>query len=314
MKIFFTGATGFLGEKLALALLRDGHEVSALARQPDKVSAELRSFPLLRIVQGDLFDAQILKAQASTCDAVFHVAGLISYKTKDRAELERVNVQGTQMMLAACPRNLPFYFTSSVVAVGAGLEPETLMNEKSNYNLAKLNLGYYETKRKAETLVRKAHDRGLVRALIYNPSSTFGAGDVKKGSRSIHVKIAKGKLRVYCAGGVSIVHIDDCVQAMMTGFKKQIFGERFILSGDNLTILQMNQMIARLAGKQTKFFEIPQFLLRMLGMKSDRLMSMTLYHWYDHSKASAQLNFKPRPAEQAFSDSLSWAKTHGYLS
>lgn len=326
-KVLVTGANGFLGANLTRRLVERGHDVFALVRKSSDLS-ELEGVPCT-FVYGDVTDRASLISAFAQKDAVFHLAGLIAYKKADRQKMEIINVTGTQNVVDACleARVPRLIHMSSVVAVGASKDGQTLLNESSPFNLHDLDLGYFETKLKAEQIVMAAvKDRGLD-AVALNPSTIYGAGDAKKGSRSSQLKVARGKFPFYTSGGVSIVHVEDAVDAIIQAWHKGRRGERYILSGDNVTIQQLFHMIANAAGVQPPKIRMPTALLHIIGAIGDVLRTFgfsgsvsrenawtaTMYHWFDSSKARRELDFNPRPAEIAISQSVEWMRSQGLI-
>jgi dihydroflavonol-4-reductase len=269
-------------------------------------------------------DASSLEKNFQNIDWVFHLAGVIAYRKKDRPLMEQVNVQGTANVISACLKNKVsrLIYMSSVVAIGSSFDEKTILNEDSEYKIGKLNLGYFETKRKAEALVRKSVLENNLDAVILNPSTIYGAGDAEKGSRSVQVKVAKGKFPFYTGGGVNVVGVEDVIQALITAAKIGRKGERYILSGENMTIQQLFQTIAKHAGVESPKTKLPDFLLHSLGWVGDLLDRMglkgpisqenawtsTMFHWFDNQKAQKELNFHPRPSEIAIKNSVNWMK------
>lgn len=327
MKILVTGGTGFLGSWLTRALLEEGHEVRLLARKTSDFSA-LEGLKY-QTVEGDVTQAESLLPACQGVQAVFHLAGLIAYRRSQRDLMEKINVQGTAHLLAAAEKAQVqrFVHLSSVTAVGAGFTPNEILNEKSSYNLAHLDLGYFETKRKAEALVVEATRQGKLDSVILNPSTIYGAGDARKGSRRNQIKAARGELRFYAAGGVSIISVQEAVQGILAAWRKGRSGERYILSGDNILIRDLLGMISELGGHPPPRFEIPRAAFLALGHLGDfcekfglrflpsveNAWSTTLYHWFDHSKAKQELNFHPGPARRALADSVNWMREQGLL-
>src|SRR5690606_38059941 len=155
----------------------------------------------------DVTDPQSVDSATRGMDSVFHLAGLIAYTRSERAAMERVNVQGTRNVIDACraAKVKKLVHLSSVVAIGASFDGKTLLNEESEFNLGHLNLGYFETKRKAELHVVDAAKRGDFETVILNPGTIYGAGDAKKGSRKTQIKVAQGRFPFYPSGGVNVV-------------------------------------------------------------------------------------------------------------
>lgn len=326
MKVLVTGANGFLGAWLTRSLVDQGHEVYALVRKNSDLS-ELNGVSC-KYLYGDVTDLSSLQAAFQGIDTVFHLAGVIAYKKSERPLMDKVNVNGTKNVITAvqsCSVRKLVYL-SSVVAIGSSFTPIPL-NEKSPYNIHHLNLGYFETKHLAEKLVIEACQNKFIDAVMVNPSTIYGAGDAKKGSRKAQLSVARGKMRFYTSGGVNVVAIEDVIDGIMNVWKMGKTGERYILAGENITIKDLFTMIAKEAGQKPPRWKIPNFVLHLLGALSDFLLifdiklgfsrenayTATMFHWFDSSKARQELQFHPRPAAEAIRNSVDWIKKNGLL-
>lgn len=308
-----TGATGFVGSWLTRHLLRHGHRVRVLCRRPDSLDPDLKV--QCDIYQGDILDYESLLTASSGAQRIYHLAGLVAYRAEEREAMEQVNVEGTRNILKACVANhIPqLVYMSSVVAIGASLKKQ-ILNEESPYDISSLNLGYFETKKKAEELVMAAHHKGELKAFVLNPSTIYGPGDFKKGSRKFQLKAARGQLQFYTKGGVSIVSIEDVVEAALRVTELGRPGERYILSGDNITIKKLFQKIAKEMKTKPPFIPVPTFLVRLMGrfglMSRESTYTSTMYHWFDNSKAQRELDIQFKSAHYAIQQSTRWLKSH----
>lgn len=326
MKVLVTGANGFLGSWLTKRLLAEGHAVKALVRKNSDVS-ELKGLDS-HFVYGDISNTESLQTHFKDQDIIFHLAGAIAYKKSDRPLMEKVNVQGTQNVVDTCEKfKIPqLLHLSSVVAVGSSFFPEVL-NEKSEYTIHNLNLGYFETKRKAEELVMAAVKEKKINAICVNPSTIYGFGDAKKGSRKTQVKVARGKFPFYTSGGVNVVAVEDVIDGILLAMQKGKNGERYILSSENMTIKKLFESIAELANVTAPKMLMPNWALHTLGFTGDQLNKLgingglsqenaytaSMFHWFDSSKAQKELGFKPRASVIAIENSVRWMKDNGYL-
>jgi dihydroflavonol-4-reductase len=326
MKVLVTGANGFLGAWLTKRLIREGYQVSALIRKSSDLS-ELEGLNP-NYLYGDVTDPASLEAACAGQDIVFHLAGLVAYKKSDQARLEKVNVGGTKNVVEACLKTgVPqLLHVSSVVAIGASFKPQPL-TEDFTYNIAHLKLGYFDTKKRAEDVVRSAALTGKIRAVCVNPSTIYGFGDARKGSRKNQIKVAKGKMPFYTNGGVNVVGVEDVVEGILLAVKHGKSGERYILAGENMTIKCLFEEIAAAAGVNPPKRLMPNWLLHSIGFVGDCLFPLgvdigvsgvnahtaTLYHWFDSAKAQRELGFKPSPAKNAIQKSVTWMKENGYL-
>lgn len=326
MKVLVTGATGFLGGWLVKRLLAEGLEVRIIKRANSSLE-ELEGLKL-DLVDGDVTDKESLIRAARGVDTVFHLAGVIGYSRSQRAAMERVNVEGTRNVIDACEANgvRKLVHLSSVVAIGAGFD-KTPLTETSPYNVAHLKLGYFDTKHDAELLIQEAVRAGRVDAVMINPSTIYGPADAKKGSRSVQLKVARGKFPVYPPGGVSIVSVEDVVDAIIAVWKKGRPAERYIVSGENLLLKDVFEQIAGFAGVKPPKIPLPKPIIFGLGKLGDYLESKgkkgplnsetawtsTLYHWFDATKAKQELGLNPKPAAYALEQSVRWMKDNGML-
>jgi dihydroflavonol-4-reductase len=328
MKIVVTGANGFLGSWLTKALVYRGFDVHILVRPTSDLS-DLAGITY-KILYGDVTDLLSLEKAFEGASGIFHLAGVVAYRYEDRPQMEKVNVGGTKNVIAAAEKmRVPkILHLSSVVAVGASKTPEHILNEDSPYTISDLNLGYFETKRTSELLVKAAFERGAFDAIIVNPSTIYGAADAKKGSRSIQVKVAQGKFPFYTPGGASIVGVEDVVDGIIKAWDKGRPGERYILSHENWTVQSLFETIANEAGVEPPKHKLPASILHTIGFLGDAIRPLgikgpitrenawtsTMFHWFDNSKARRELGFNPRPATEAIHKSVAWMKENGLLS
>jgi D-erythronate 2-dehydrogenase len=155
MRILITGGGGFLGFRLARALLArgqlGGQPITSLTLLdgafPDAAAKE----PRLRAVTGDVSDAKTIAAVCpADTDAVFHLAAVVSGAAEADFDLGmRVNLKGTELLLAQmrnCAKPPRLVYTSSVAAFGgelpAVLDDSTIANPQTSYGAQKV-IGEY---------------------------------------------------------------------------------------------------------------------------------------------------------------------------
>ncbi|WP_404354502.1 SDR family oxidoreductase [Exiguobacterium aurantiacum] len=188
MNIFMTGATGFLGGRLARELIHRGHTLCVLARTPEKVEAmfsrdELRS---ITVLAGDLTapflgaDERFITDHDRSIDLVLHMAALVKFDEELREELFETNLTGTRQALALakalhCPR---FFHVSTAYTLGAReVGDETLYATDQTFHNP-----YEESKAHAEQAVwaeRDHLDVSIFRPAIIVGDSKTGEADSK---------------------------------------------------------------------------------------------------------------------------------------
>jgi len=325
MKVLVTGATGFLGGWLVRRLLAEGHDIRIIRRA--KAVDDLAELPI-ESVPGDVTDVESLRAACRGVDTVFHLAGVIGYSRRERRAMEEVNVGGTANVIAACRdagvRKL--VYASSVAAIGASTDG-TPLAEESTFAIHPLDLGYFETKHRAEELVREAVRSGSIDAVMVNPTTIYGPGDVKKGTRRTQCRVAEGRLRFFPPGGVGVVAVEDVIDAFMAVWNRGRSGERYICNGENLLFGDLFGGIAREAGSKPPSIRLSRPVTLAIGRVGDLLEAVglpsplasetaraaVLYHWFDASKARDELGLRFKPAAQAIAASVRWMRNYGRL-
>lgn len=325
MKALITGGAGFLGQKLARALLNEGHEVRLLLRNNKAIADDLKVSTAI----GDLSDPVSLERACEGIDWVFHAAGLISYNPNKAELMRETNVVGTANIARAALRQKVkrFVHTSSTAAIGVNEDPHAVLNEDSPFNARKLGLAYFDTKFDAERELLKAAEKGLD-AVIVNPGSLLGPGDTRRFEKGYAGLVYKYNPPVLFHGGINFVDIDDVVRGHLLALQKGRTGERYILGGENLSfgelIIRINAIIGRPAPKHY----VPVVLmgamanaLRVLNAVGiDIHMTPELVRqvcsWYlfvDSSKAERELGYKPHRIDRAVAGTIDWLKQLGRI-
>lgn len=328
MKAVITGGAGFLGQKLARALLSDGHQVRLLVRTPKGVKIGSDDFPVSYIV-GDLADEASLDKACEGMDWVFHAAGVISYNPKKAELMRRTNVDGTKAMAEAALRQKVkrFVFTSSTAAIGVNEDPRVVLNEETPFNARKLGLAYFDTKYDAERELLKVVANGLD-AVIVNPGSLLGPGDTRRFEKGYAGLVYKYNPPVLFHGGINFVDIDDVVRGHLLAMQKGRTGERYILGGENLSFGELIIRINAIIGRKPPRFHVPVAamgmmagalrFLNMLGVDIHMTPELVrqVCSWYlyvDSGKAERELGYKPQRIDRAIAGTIDWLKAIGKL-
>lgn len=327
MKALITGGGGFLAAHLCPLLVREGFQLRLLLRRKE-APPFLRQLPL-EVVNGDLGDPESLKRAAQGMDAVFHMAGVISYNPAKNDLMVKTNVHGTRHMaeaaLAAGVRR--FVYTSSTAAIGVNTDPKAWMNEATPFNARPLKLAYFDTKYDAELELKKVVAKGLD-AVIVNPGSLVGAWDERRYEKSYPGLIYKYNPRFLVHGGINYVDVRDAALGHLLAFQKGRTGERYLLGGENLTYSDFIRRTNAIIGRSSPKFTIPKSLMgaAALGVKGLQLLGIDLHFtpelvrqiadWYlfvDSSKAQQELGYKPRQLDEAIRLTLDWLKAEGRI-
>src|SRR3954451_10509589 len=243
MKSLVTGANGFVGSAVARCLLNAGYEVRCLVR-PGSDRRNLHSLPV-EIVEGDLRSVPSLKRAVTGCDNLFHVAADYRLWVPNPETMYDINVKGTKaLILAAAEAGMKrMIYTSSVATLGASRDgvPAT---ENTPSSLASMTGPYKRSKFMAEQVVQHITREHKLPVVIVNPSTPIGPRDIKPTPTGrIVVETLLGRMPAYVNTGLNIAHADDIAHGHLLAYKHGKPGERYILGGENMTLLQILQSI-----------------------------------------------------------------------
>lgn len=322
-----TGATGFVGAAVARALLAAGLPVRVLAR-PHSDRRNLAGLAV-EIAEGSLEEAASLAAAVAGCRYLFHVAADYRLWVPDPAAMFRVNVDGTRtLMLAALAAGVErIVHTSSVATLG--LVAGGSADERTPSAIGDMIGPYKQSKFAAEAAVTALiAERGLP-AVIVNPSTPVGPGDVKPTPTGrLIVEAARGRMPGYVDTGLNLVHVDDVAAGELLAAERGAVGERYILGGENLSLAEILGAVARAAGRRPPSRKIPyavvlpiaagvELLARVTGREPfttlDGVRMSRKKMYFSSAKAMRELGYAPRPASAAIADAVAWFAANGYL-
>lgn len=264
MKILITGATGYIGYKLAMEAARRNYTVHILVR--DLQSPLLPVHPNIIKFKGDITDNASVLAAMEGCSKVMHAAAIAKLSAKDNSIFYSVNVEGTRNMLhAALALNVKrFVFTSSGAVIGpSGKYP---MSE-SDPRITAFENDYEISKHWAEELVKEYNRRGLFAVIVAAPR-VYGPGHECNGNtmNSLLKSMLSMQLAFVpsCENVVAnYAFVDDVVSGHFLAMEKGLGGEKYILGGENLSYRSFFQTIKENANKKIRLIRIPKLLLKI---------------------------------------------------
>jgi dihydroflavonol-4-reductase len=322
-----TGATGFVGAAVARALLAAGLPVRVLAR-PNSDRGNLAGLDA-EIAEGSLEDAVSLARAVAGCRYLFHVAADYRLWVPDPAAMFRANVEGTRdLMLAALAAGVErIVYTSSVATLG--LVTGGAADEATPSGISDMIGPYKQSKFAAEVAIQALiAERGLP-AVIVNPSTPVGPGDVKPTPTGrIIVEAAKGKMPGYVDTGLNLVHVDDVAAGELLAAERGVVGERYILGGENLTLAAILGAVTQAVGRRPPSLKIPYAMILPIAAGAEMMARLTGREpfttldgvrmsrkkmYFSSAKAMRELGYGPRPARDAIVDAVAWFEANGYL-
>jgi len=327
MKVFITGATGFIGGHVARHYAAAGASLRLLTR----ASSRLDSLTGLNAetVQGDLRDVRKLRSALTGCDALIHVAADYRLWVRDPAEMYAANVTGTRELLklareVSVPRVV---YTSSVATMGFKADG-TIVDEDTPVSLADMIGHYKRSKFLAEQEAISAARAGQ-HVMILNPTTPIGSGDAKPTPTGrIVVDFLNRRFPAYVDTGLNLVDVDEVARMHVSAVERGAPGERYILGGENLTLKQILDRMSAITGLPSPTMKVPHavamafafFDETITGKLRGREPRATVeavrmgrkMMFASSAKAERELGFKVLPVYSAMRSAIDWFVTHGY--
>jgi len=319
MNILVTGGTGFLGAHLLPLLVADGHTVRLIGRTAP--SGELPEG--VEFLQGDLKDRALVRAALEDIDAVYHLAGRVSFRNKDARHMYELHVDCTREMLrdiGKLEKKPRFILMSTSGAIAVSKEACTL-DEEADYPLEVVGRWpYYLSKIYEEKLTLELCRKYEIPLVVLNPSLLMGPGDERLSSTWTVAKFLQGDIPSLPGGGISIADVRDVAQVSFNALRAgELYGRHLI--GVNLSMKEFFERVSRLSGVAMPVFELPKQLniwgAKLLGKWATwRGQEPTLdaqevdigehWFWLDSQKAQRLLDYRPRDVYETLQDTISF--------
>ena len=321
MTTLITGASGFVGSAVMRKCLARGEDVRVLVREnSDRTLIQEHA---VEVVVGDLTDQASLEKAIEGCRYLYHVAADYRLWSKDPNELYQSNVDGTRnIMQAALQQEIErIVYTSSVATLGLNADGSPA-NEDTPVSLDDMVGDYKRSKYLAEREVDKLVTEQNLPAVIVNPSTPVGAGDIKPTPTGQMILDAiTGQMPAYVDTGLNIVHVEDVADGHLAAMDQGIIGERYILGAADMTLQEILTYIFNEIGQKPPKIKLPHNLILPVAWVMERIAGITgkpprvtvsgvqlakKMMFFSHSKASENLAYSPRPAGQALTDAVDW--------
>lgn len=321
-----TGSTGCVGANLIYQLNRRGVDVVGLRRSTstDAASGDLK----MTAAVGDILDIDSLRKAVKEVDWVFHVAAIADDWNFADDLVYRVNVEGARNVLQASLEAgvKRFVFTSSAAALGIPDQAGQVLDESHSFNLKPEMWAYGHSKHLAEQVVREYVEQGL-HAVSVLPSAVMGPRDVKLISGQLLLRVLKGEIFPLPDGGLNIIDARDVALGHIAAAEKGAAGQRYILSGHNMTHMDCLTAIGNSVDRPPRRIKIPRWVLpiaakavgvgRRFGLRlpieQGRVLLAGTYLYYDNGRAQNELGLEIRSLTDTIRDTYLWYEQHGYL-
>ncbi len=327
MRIFVTGATGFVGHHVAKALASQGADLRFLVRKSSNL-ANLEGIPGETVV-GDLLLPESYSSALKGCEAVLHVAADYRLWIRDPDTMYRPNVDGTRDLLRAARESgvRRVVYTSSVATMHFRTDG-VVCNEDTPVSIDEMVGHYKRSKFLAEQqAIAAAHDGQEV--IILNPTTPIGPNDSKPTPTGrIFVDFLNRKFPAYMDTGLNLVDVAEVARTHVDALTLGTPGRRYILGGENLTLKQILDKMSALTGIPSPTVKIPfgvaatyaffeEIITGRIRGKEPRAtleeVRMGRKRMFASSaRAQQELGFRIAPVYPAMRTAIDWFRAHGY--
>jgi dihydroflavonol-4-reductase len=327
MRVFVTGATGFVGHHVAHALTAQGAELRLLVRKTSNLG-NLEGLAGDTVV-GDLLEPESLRTGLAGCDALLHVAADYRLWIRDPQAMYRANVDGTRELLrmareAGIPRVV---YTSSVATMHFRTDG-LVINEDTPVSLKDMVGHYKRSKFLAELEAIKAAESGQ-QVILLNPTTPIGPYDAKPTPTGrIFVDFLNRKFPAYMDTGLNLVDVAEVARTHVASLTVGTPGRRYILGGENLTLKQILDKMSAITGIPSPTVRIPfavaagyAFFEELItGRIRGREPRATLEEvrmgrkkmYASSARAQQELGFRIIPVYPAMRAAIEWFRSNGY--
>ncbi len=256
MRVFVTGATGFVGSHVARAYAAAGADLRLLTRKTSSL-AGLEGIAAETVV-GDLRQPEPLRAALTGCDALVHVAADYRLWVRDPDEMYAANVNGTRELLRIA-REVGVrrvVYTSSVATMGFKRDG-TIVDEATPVSLDEM-IGHYKRSKFLAELEAIAAAKTGQHVMILNPTTPIGPGDSKPTPTGrIIVDFLNRNFPAYVETGLNLVDVAEVARMHVVALERGTPGERYILGGENLTLKQILDRLSAIAELPSPTMKVP---------------------------------------------------------
>ncbi len=323
--ILVTGGTGRIGNVLVKELNKKYGKVKVLIRAKSDLKP-LNGFSC-EYVYGDVLDKDSLERAVKDVDTIFHLAGIISISTHDEELTLNTNIQGTKNIVdIAVEHDIPLIYTSSIHAINAP-EDGSLISEQTKLATdyaTKRGIYDYSKATATQYILDNMRNHGL-KAIIIHPTGVSGPNDYRPSFFGMGlISLVKSGIKSTISGCYDYVDVRDVVSAMLKAYELKKYGERYILSGEILSMKDFAEYLkdftnikvkTNLIDKATSLFlgSILAFFNKKSQITPYSVKTLHSNCHISHEKATQELGYHPRPIKESIRDQYIWFKENGYL-
>ena len=323
-----TGGAGFIGRQLVALLLARGERVRVF-----DIDAGEGLPPGVELQRGCIGDAEAVRRALGGARRLYHLAGNPNLWTRNRADFDAVNHQGTKVVLAEAGRcdleRIVFTSTESILCGQRPRGTDGATDETVRRDIGEMIGPYCRSKFLAEQEARRAAERGQP-VVIVNPTLPVGPGD-RHGTPPTRMLLGflNGHFPAYLDCDLNMIDVRDVALGHVMAAERGRIGERYILGNRNIRLRELLDALRRLTGVAMPRFSVPYPLAYAAALVSEFLADHVTGRppsapvtgvrlarhpvRFDASKAMRELGLTPRPFEQTLAEAIEWLLEAGLI-
>jgi dihydroflavonol-4-reductase len=326
--ILVTGGAGFIGSHLVRLLVERGETVRVF----DLPRAPVAQLPLDRIelMRGDICDKNSVRRAVQGCREVYHLAGNPNLWVQRRGEFRQVNFVGAVRVIDAAlgsgVRRVLHTSTESILTLA---RQTGAITEEQRVGYEDVIGPYCRSKYFAERHALRL-GRGGAPVVVVNPTLPIGPGDLgRTPPTQMMLDFCKGKRREYVDAELNLIDVRDVAEGMIRAMERGRPGRRYLLGHENLSILTVFQMLARLTGLPAPRRRVPYPVALTAAYISEFLADVVTHRppaatvtgvkltrrrmHFDARRSLAALDLRPRPVMGTLAETVAWFRSMGWL-
>jgi nucleoside-diphosphate-sugar epimerase len=328
MKVLVTGASGFVGSHTVAALLADGYDVRATARDAGRVRRALAGLGCadeVEVAEADALDEGALGRAAAGCEAAIHAAAAYTHDVRQARRVLALNPRATENLLRVAARHglERVVHVSSYVALlpsAAPLRPDSPVGSPPT--------AYARSKAAADAIARRAQERREPVTIVY-PGMVWGPQDPGLGESSRLARdVARGLVPFGVPGAVPLVDVRDLARVHVGCLRRDGGPRRYLATGERVALRQLVASLSELVGRRAPIGTLPPRAFLAAGRAMDALQRISPWRlpldgqapWTvlntpacDASATESELGWRTRPAERTLADTVSSLRERGLV-
>lgn len=324
-KTLVTGAAGFVGRHLAAALVRRGEIVRGLdlAFEP--------SVPDVECLVGSVTDPDEVARALEGIDSVFHCAAIPQLWSPDPEAFERVNVDGTRIVVETARRSgatRVVHVSSFVTLMSAQTAGQTV--DETTALQATDMLGAYPLSKFRSEYLALSHAGDDFKVVAALPSAPVGPLDYHLTPPTKLLRdLVRSRIPATLKCRMNLIDVRALAQGLIAARETGRSGERYLLTGEDLSMQEFLATVEDVSGVPMPRRNVPGAIAQFAAQIDERVVSRLTGRApgalltgvrlartnirFDNSRARTELGLDLPPLRDALMDALDWMREAGFL-